>query len=204
MKVEFLKKKCLFLTLDKTLLETCQDFSCDHSDLDDFFKNDAQDYHNQLLGKSYCFLLKEDPSIIVCAFTISNDSIKAHLLSNKSRNNVHKPIPRQKHLRSFPAVLIGRLGVNKNFKHRGIGSELMNFIKSWFIHKNNKTGCRFVVVDSYTLTEPIDYYLKNGFKYVFLTEEEERSYLKINSGDPLETRLMYYDLIYLSSDIVSN
>ena len=36
-------------------------------------------------------------------------------------------------MRRYPGVLIGRLGINKEYKHQGIGSDLMTFIKSWFI-----------------------------------------------------------------------
>ena len=82
-------------------------------DLNDFFKNDVIHYTNQLLGKSYCFTLDENPSIIVCAFTVSNDSIKTTTLPNSRKKKVTKEIPREKQMKSYPAVLIGRLGVKK-------------------------------------------------------------------------------------------
>lgn len=49
----------------------------------------------------------------------------------------------------------------------------MTFIKSWFIDPNNKTGCRYVVVDSYNEEAPKEYYTKNGFDFVYSTEEQE-------------------------------
>ena len=52
----------------------------------------------------------------MCAFTISNDSIKTFLLPNARKKKVIKDIPRQKQMKSYPAVLIGRLGVNKNYR----------------------------------------------------------------------------------------
>jgi len=70
-----------------------------------------------ILGKTLCFTLDDDPSIIVCAFTISNDSIKARDLPNSIKRKVTKLIPREKTLRNYPAILIGRLGVN--IKYRG-------------------------------------------------------------------------------------
>lgn len=60
----------------------------------------------------------------------------------------------------YPGVLIGRLGINKEYKHQGIGSDLMTFIKSWFIDAGNKTGCRFLIVDAYNENIPLNYYLK--------------------------------------------
>ena len=226
--MNFLSDKCTFTLLTKDIIEKSFDFDCEHPDLNDFFRHDCIDYSNQLLGKTYCFLLDEDPRCIVCAFTVSNDSIKTNLLPNNRKKKVNKQIPRAKHFKSYPAVLIGRLGVNKAFKCQGVGKELMNFIKSWFIDSYNKTGCRFVVVDSYNEPKPIKYYKSNGFEFMFSTEEQEMKSLSVSNNSELRdniskrilkfikifgwiklsekpennglsTRLMYFDLIVLSS-----
>jgi len=110
----FLLDKCTLKIYDKEVVNSCQPFDCDNPDLNDFFRNDALNYHSELLGKTYCFTLDENPEIIVCAFTISNDSIKTFHLPNPRKKKVIKDIPRQKQMKSYPAVLIGRLGVNKN------------------------------------------------------------------------------------------
>ncbi|ANI88833.1 hypothetical protein A9P82_05740 [Arachidicoccus ginsenosidimutans] len=133
------------------------------------------------MGKSCCFTLDEHPEIIVCAFTISNDSIKTLLLPRSRKDKVIKAIPRQKHMRSYPAVLIGRLGVHKNYRQFGddeqrVGDQLMDFIKAWFVDNANKTGCRFIVVDAYNEQRPLHYYKKNGFVELFSTEEQEKEY----------------------------
>ncbi len=135
----------------------------------------------------------------VCAFTISNDSIKANLLPNNRKKKVIKKIPREKQFRSYPAVLIGRLGVNVVFKRNGVGRELLDFIKSWFIDSNNKTGCRFIVVDSYNEKIPIAYYTRNDFEFFFSTDQQEREYTGLPDSMPLATRLLYFDLIVLSA-----
>ena len=98
--------------------------------MDDFFRQD------------------EAPSVIVCAFTLSNDSIRVDMLPNSREKKVQRDIPRSKQMRRYPSVLIGRLGINVEFAHRGISSELMEFIKSWFIDAGNKTYCRFLIVDT--------------------------------------------------------
>jgi len=41
-----------------------------------FFANDAVKYAERLLGKTYLFCLKDNPDVIVAAFTVSNDSIR--------------------------------------------------------------------------------------------------------------------------------
>lgn len=99
--------------------------------MDDFFRQD------------------EAPSVIVCAFTLSNDSIRVDMLPNSREKKVQRDIPRSKQMRRYPSVLIGRLGINVEFAHRGISSELMEFIKSWFIDAGNKTYCRFLIADTY-------------------------------------------------------
>ena len=71
----------------------------------------------------------------------------------------------------------------------------MTFIKSWFIDAGNKTGCRFLIVDAYNENIPLNYYLKNGFKYLFSTEAQEVEYTGFETGTHLKTRLMYFDLI---------
>jgi GNAT superfamily N-acetyltransferase len=197
--LRFLDQKCTFRQFSQELLSSCNTFDCGHTDLNDFFTNDCINYSNQLLGKTYCFTLDDNPHVIMCIFTISNDSIKANLLPKPRKNRLNRRIPNQKHLHSYPGVLIGRIGVNKNYKRRGIGRELMDFIKSWFIDSANKTGCRFVIVDSYNEEEPLGYYVGNGFSYLFENEDDEKKYTGITTEASLKTRLMYYDLIVLRS-----
>lgn len=36
----------------------------------------------------------------------------------------------------------------------------MSFIKDWFRHEDNKTGCRFIVVDAYNEDKVLRYYEK--------------------------------------------
>ena len=74
----FLIEQCTFFELTEDVLATCQPFSCGNADLDDFFLNDATRYAYYLMGKTYCFRLNSDPSKIVCALTVSNDSIRIY------------------------------------------------------------------------------------------------------------------------------
>ena len=200
----FLLNKCTLKIYDSEVINSCQPFDCGNSDLNDFFCNDALNYYAELLGKTYCFTLDENPEIIICAFTISNDSIKTFNLPNARKKKVNKDIPRQKQMKSYPAVLIGRLGVHKNYRLVNdetdrTGKQLMNFIKSWFIDGANKTGCRFIVVDSYNEIKPLKYYSHNEFIPLFSNEEQEKEYTGIGSDAKLETRLLYFDLIILKS-----
>ena len=134
----FLLDKCKLKKMDDEILSTCHPFTCGDEDLDDFFLHDAMRYKAELLGKTYCFVLDDDPKTIVCMFTLSNDSIRVDVIPNSRGRKLSHDIPREKRMRRYPAVLIGRLGINVDFRHQGIGSELLDFIKSWFIDEENK------------------------------------------------------------------
>ena len=171
-------------------------FSCGNDDLDDFFHNHALLYSKEHLGKTYV-LVDSNFSEIVAFFTVSNDSIKTTFIPKNSTNRVQRKIPGLKHLRTYPAVLIGRLGVNKSFQGKGlkIGRQVVNFIKLWFLDDNNKTGCRFLVVDAYNKPEVLSFYEQNGFKYLYATEDDEKEATQIDSEN-LNTRLMFLDLLH--------
>lgn len=205
----FLLEKCTFQIFNEEVLDNCLPFDCGDDnisqDLNEFFVKDAINYSKQLLEKSYCFTLDENPRVIVCAFTLSNDSINVRTLPNSRKKKVNEDIPHEKQFSRYPAVLIGRLGVNKQYQgmkkgfSQKIGDELMDFIKGWFIDKLNKTGCRFIVVDAYNDPKPLRYYQNNGFEFIFSTEEQEKENTEISKGEKLKTRLMRFDLIVLAS-----
>lgn len=82
-------------------------------------------------------------------------------------------------MKSYPAVKICRLGTELSVRGLGIGTSLLNMIKSLFL-EDNKTGCRFVTVDAYASAIP--FYLKNGFAPLTTDDANEH------------TRLLYFDL----------
>lgn len=188
----------IFADLTRELLEKAEPFSCGNPDLDDFFFQDSFDYASSLFGKTYCFYITRGSSIeIICAFTVSNASIFTNRLPNARKKKIGGEIPFVKRDLIYPAVLIGRLGVNAKYQHGGerIGSYLLDFIKFWFTEPDNKTGCRYLVVDAYNTEIPLTFYQKNGFKQLFSTEEQEKEYRNIKTSEPLSTRLMFFDLI---------
>jgi GNAT superfamily N-acetyltransferase len=193
----FLNDACTLTPLTNDTLSQCQPFSCGDTDLDDFFLNSADNYNRQLLGKSFCYRLNENPSIIVCAFTLANSSIDGRNLPNSRKKKLMENIPHEKHLAGFPATLIGRLGVNKDYNKRGIGTELLDFMKLWLTDLDNKTACRYLTVDAYNSEATRKYYATNGFKDLFSTEKQEKAYIGFPEEKELKTRLMYFDLIRL-------
>lgn len=217
----YLLENCTFCELTQEVISRSMPFSCKKEhDIETFFQSEFKDYKQQLLGKSYCFVQETGSKCnIVCAFTVANSSIKVDGLPNKKRSKLNRRIPNAKRHTQYPAVLVGQLAVFDNFKGLNIGHELMNFIKSWFIDPLNKTGCRYIIVDAVNKPSVKSYYEKNGFNYIFTSDEEEMRYMSksvseenifkriyenlfISKNDQQifrKTRLMYYDLILLSA-----
>jgi len=106
-------------------------------------------------------------------------------------------IPHEKSLSSYPATLLGRLGVDKGFSGKGIGTELINFIKQWMLDPSNKTACRYLTVDAYNNKPALKFYEANGFKTIFSSDNQEKEYVGLPQEKELKTRLMYFDLMLL-------
>lgn len=204
----FIDQKCTFDVLSEDLLSECDPFTCgEDDDMDEFFSKDALTYARRRIGKSYCFRLEENEKQIVACFTLSNDSIRIWDLGSSKKNAMWKELTnREKMLSRFPGVLIGRLAVSKAFAGMGIGTEILDFIKMWFLSEENKTGCRLAIVDAKNEPKVLKFYEKNGFRYLFNTEIDEDLYIKHPKNEEerkermehprtLATRLMYCDLL---------
>ena len=124
MTIEELLAQCDLIPVSDEVPKTCQPFSCGEDDLDEFFAKDCLVNQRKLLGKTYLFCLKSNPSTIVTAFSLSNDSIR---LTNRITDEHKEQFLDDadlcdKALKRFPAVLIGRLGTNKAFAGQGYGT----------------------------------------------------------------------------------
>lgn len=202
----FLEENCVLNLLTDGILSGCHPFVCGDDDMDEFFKKDALDYTRYRMGKSYCFRMKDDLQTIVACFTVSNDSIRIYDLPSSRRNAMWGITNREKMLTRYPGVLVGRLAVASKFSGKGVGSEVLDFIRMWFLDESNKTGCRFAIVDAKNEPEVLRFYEHNGFKPLFPREIDEDFYTKppkddeereerIKNPRKLRTRLMFSDLL---------
>lgn len=194
-----LTEDCELTRVDKDLLSNCKPFSCGAPDLDDFLLNDALLYEKVLMGKTYCWLLKEDHRQIVGFVTLANAGIQTTHLQNNPKRHLHKEIPYDKQGRTYPAVLIGRVAVAQEFQGSDyrVGTQIMDFVKDWFVAYDNKTGCRFILVDAVNNPHTLSYYERNGFKPLFRRIQDEKDFYHIDEQNELKTRMYYYDLIKL-------
>lgn len=196
---------CFPSVLTKEILDKCEPFSCGDTDMDEFFYQDALEYTQYRMGKSYCFRLIDNPKVIVACFTVSNDSIRLFDLGSSKKNRMWKEISnREKRLSRYPGVLIGRLAVSEQYGGQGIGSEIVRFVKEWFVEDDNKSGCRLAIVDAKNDAHVLSFYEKNNFKYLFKSENDEFEYMHQHEQSKeethpkevkLNTRLMYCDLL---------
>ena len=129
------------------------DFDCGDADLNSFLKDDALDYQNGSLTVTYLCLYKNQ---IVAYFSLSSDAIR---LDPEEKETMPEP---KRRLGEYPSVKLGRLGVHKDFRKRGIGKFLIRVVIgkiTGIIRK--EIGCRFITVDAYD--EAIDFYKKLDF-----------------------------------------
>ena len=160
--------------------EMVKSFNCGDDDLNDFLLNRSNSFRKALLAVTYVFENIESKEIIGY-FSLANDRVSLTDFENKTEFNRFRRnrFVNGKRMKSYPSVKICRLGINKDFHGKGIGSMLLNFIKSYFLEEN-KTGCRFITVDAYN--NAIPFYQNNDFQH-----------LKKEESDTV-TRLLYYDL----------
>lgn len=169
-------------------------------DLEDFYHNQALLFAKEKLGQTYCVIDNDgEETVLVAFFTVSNDSIKTTFIPKKAVNRIERKIPGRKHLHTYPAVLIGRLGVNQQYqgKYYFIGQQIINYIKIWFTEDDNKTGCRFLVVDAYNTERVLNFYERNKFNFLYADESIEKREQHIDDeAEDLHTRHMVLDLLH--------
>jgi hypothetical protein len=143
-------------------------FDCGDPDLNEFLFQDSKNYLSELLAVTYLYEFGNDT---VAFFSVSNDKIfyDEDLISRSFWNKFSRIIPNRKRMKGYPAVKIGRFGVNMRYKRNKIGTQLLDFVKMFFLD-NNKTGCRYITVDAYRKLETLTFYDKNSFE--FLTETD--------------------------------
>lgn len=160
-------------------------FSCGNNDLDGFIRDDAERHETALMTKTYAITYLVDPATgdneTIGFVSLLNDSLRIDDGSNP------KATPSGFNYKNSPAVKIGRLGIDCTYHRSGIGSSVMNLIKSMFL-SCNRTGCRFITVDAYKNRKTLAFYQKNGFDFLTTSDKSRR------------TRLLFFDLSRHATD----
>ena len=189
-------------------------FDCGNPDLTDYFLNSAKQDMHKLLSVTY--YLEADGKTVLF-FTLSNDKISEMEQNRRGEplfpksffRKIKDKFGRPKHRRDYPAVKIGRFGVNRAYRNTDShwGSRTLDFIKYWMITEN-KTGCCFITVDAYATA--VGFYTASGLK--FLGEKERTGYetrKKMHPDfrtretiDDIPTFAMYFNLLSLVDEQV--
>ena len=161
--------------------EYVENFDCGDKDLNNFIVNEASDYTRSLLSVTYVVVNKSDKTKVVAFFSLSADKLSVNdFVSNSEFNRFRKKrFVHEKQLRSYPAIKLCRLGVDKSVKGMGIGTIILSLVE-YLCTYENRFGNRFITVDAYK--EAVPFYQRNGF--LPLTQKEINNY----------TKPLYFDL----------
>jgi ribosomal protein S18 acetylase RimI-like enzyme len=96
--------------------------------------------------------------------------------------------------KSYPGILVGRLGVSTAYNGQGVGTQLIDAIKQ-YCFKRFPDFVRYLFVDAYNEPTVFGFYRKNDFVEVFSTEEQEKESYRQPPSEPLLTRYMFYDMM---------
>lgn len=126
-----------------------ENFECGDYDLNDFLINDALHQMEKKLNVTYiCFY----ENVLVAYFTLSSDSIT---INDEDEKILGIRYPQ------YPALKIGRLAVDKNYRNRRVGSEIILRVIGKLMIMCKEVGMRFISVDSYDGSTI--FYSKNNF-----------------------------------------
>lgn len=155
-------------------------FDCGDADLNGFLMEDAKLFLNKKLAHTF---ILEDEGMIVAYFCLLNDKISKVNVAKGAWRKVKKSFPHEKHFSSYPSIKIGRFAIASAYKGKGLGSELLSYIKEMLYAVEAYSAFRFLTLDAYLSAIP--FYEKNDFK--MLLTEDEKGY----------TRTMYFDMIQM-------
>lgn len=157
-------------------------FDCGDEDLNDFLFSKAKYYRKELLAATY---LLENETETIAFFSIFNDSLRVQDITFASKSAFKRFLSDlvshpKRHLKNFPALKIGRLGVSISSKKTGIGKAAISYIIELAIRQNEVSACKLITVDAYD--QSLGFYERMGFTY--LTDDDKGH----------DTRQMYLDL----------
>ena len=167
--------------LSKHSLEYIKDFDCGDEDLNDFILRDSFIYEEKLLAKTYLVFIDEKG--LIGYFSLLNDKIQKSDDISKSEWNkkIKEDLSYKKNsLLELPSLKVGRLAVDKNFQKKQYGGNIVSLLKKTFSSENNRTGCKYITVDSYKKSKK--FYERQGFK-IYPAKTKDR-----------DTILMYFNL----------
>ncbi len=143
-------EKEIFLTdFDKT--DDFSSFDCGDKDINEFLKDDSIRHVEEDLARIY--VVKDTDNKVMAFASLSTSILKI---------GDSPDIREDKGYGLLPAILLGRLGVDKKFLTKRYGIKLIDFCVALATNLKEYVGVRYIVLDAYP--DKVDYYRKNGFE----------------------------------------
>lgn len=155
-------------------------FDCGDGDLNEYFREDAIEAHNQMTCETFALTHQDAPAAVIGLVSVCNDVVAVNKL--RVFPQFARTPEAKLNYKEWPAVKIARLGIRKEIQRKDVGSHLLNLLKTLFVFEN-RTGCRVMTVDAYNQDAVLRFYQKNEFQ--FLTDKDKGRH----------TRSMWFDLL---------
>jgi GNAT superfamily N-acetyltransferase len=190
MDIEYIKENYRFETL--TDEHDLSYFKCDSNDLNDFLKNDALTQQKSKLNVTKVVMCDD---VIVGYVSLLTDTIPLKDIRDEdTKQDIKDQLNITSKKRKLPAIKIGRLAVDEEYAHKGLGSEILMSIL--FNVKNiaeNNVGLRFVTVEGYA--KAYKFYIGNNFINLKKDDQKIKEELDIIiERNPEQTFYLYLDL----------
>jgi GNAT superfamily N-acetyltransferase len=130
-------------------------FDCGNQNLTDWFRYQAGQFEKKDLARTYVLVSASQTALVGGYYSISTCQIRYEELPSAHS----KGLPRRL---MIPAVLLGKLAVDKSRQGQGLGSALLMHTFQRVLHPANEIGIRVVMVDAIDGSAS-DFYLKQGF-----------------------------------------
>ena len=153
-------------------------------DIDDFIRDEAKNHYIDKIAVSYGLFYDGDPQKEYWAknplgfATLQNDTIEIHVKG---------------YYPNIPAVKIGRFGISMALQKQYFGSTFLKMIRLYMSQPDNRTGCRYLTLNTYPDPGLIYFYLKNGF-YIYNSLTGNPVGNLINMPSSAKQIVMYRDL----------
>ena len=132
-------------------LDFTEDDKSDPLEIHKFYYEDLKRYQESKLS-TVRFIKNKDA--IVGYFTVSMNAIELDKLDKDEKVKGTTP-------KKYPAMLIGRMGIDKKYRYKGLGSEICIFCRGLAIETSQKVACRYVIL--HTTEDKVPFYEKSGF-----------------------------------------
>lgn len=135
--------------------DTTDAFDCGDGVMNEYFHRYAKKNQGHLFGVTYVCIYP--PTHVIGFYTVANTTIPRAGIPD----DLLKGLPKYQ---DIPAILLGRLGVDKKAQGKKIGELLISHCFDVCLHVAKICGARYIITDAYASAVP--FYEKYGFRQI--------------------------------------